>query len=284
MAFRISDGLIAEDNAKLRADLQEDFEHLARVLGRRDVDIERLVERARGFRVAVPSWGVGTGGTRFARFAGAGEPRDVYEKLDDCETIHRLVRVTPGLSLHSHMLDQSHNVTDPLESLMQSALEVVRAYVQAHLVDRAALAQAQEGNDALLALETLKQTFRTDVSPILAMARELSGGAIDPIASYRAAVIASTRQKSDRRRQAACRASSSRAMKNARTQSAERGMGQHSVFHRPSELNQDFETLLLGRGKPRKSLDVPVKGVMKSANSAATRTWLAASKRFSSPC
>ena len=39
------------------------------------------------------------------------------------------------------MLDQSHNVTDPIESLMTSAIELVRAFVQAHLVDREALAQ-----------------------------------------------------------------------------------------------------------------------------------------------
>jgi L-rhamnose isomerase/sugar isomerase len=84
------------------------------------------------------------------------------------------------------MLDQSHNVTDPLESLMTSAIELVRAYVQAHLVDREALAAAQERNDALLALETLKQAFRTDVDPILAMARSRAGGAIDPVAVYRA--------------------------------------------------------------------------------------------------
>ena len=36
----------------------------------------------------------------------------------------------------AYMLDQSHNVTDPAESLMVSAVELVRAYVQAHLVDR----------------------------------------------------------------------------------------------------------------------------------------------------
>ena len=52
------------------------------------------------FRVAVPSWGVGTGGTRFARFAGPGEPRNVFEKLDDCDVINQMVRVTPGISLH----------------------------------------------------------------------------------------------------------------------------------------------------------------------------------------
>jgi L-rhamnose isomerase len=35
----------------------------------------------------------------------------------------------------AYMLDQSHNVTDPVESLMTSAIEVVRAFVQAHLDD-----------------------------------------------------------------------------------------------------------------------------------------------------
>jgi L-rhamnose isomerase/sugar isomerase len=86
----------------------------------------------------------------------------------------------------AYMLDQSHNVTDPIESLMLSAVELTRAYVQAHLVDRAALEEAQEKNDALLALTILKQAFTTDVAPILAIARERAGGALDPLATYRA--------------------------------------------------------------------------------------------------
>ena len=44
----------------------------------------------------------------------------------------------------AYMLDQSHNVTDPIESLMTSSIELSRAYVQAHLVDREALAAYQE--------------------------------------------------------------------------------------------------------------------------------------------
>ena len=56
--------------------------------------------RAAAFRVAIPSWGVGTGGTRFARFPGPGEPRTLLEKLDDCGVVQALVRVTPGISLH----------------------------------------------------------------------------------------------------------------------------------------------------------------------------------------
>ena len=84
-----------------------------------------------------------------------------------------------------HMLDQSHNVTDPIESLMVSATEVQRAYAQALLVDRAALVGFQEANDALMATTTLKHGFRTDVESILAMARYENGGAIDPVAAYR---------------------------------------------------------------------------------------------------
>jgi L-rhamnose isomerase/sugar isomerase len=406
--FEISDDLIAGENQRHRAALAEDYDHLGQVLARRAIDIETLTARAQAFRVAVPSWGVGTGGTRFARFPGPGEPRGIFDKLDDCATIFRLVRSTPAVSLHipwdktgnltalmeharqcglhfdamnsntfqdqpgqalsykfgslshpdaavrqqaiehnlecvaigtalgssalsvwigdggnfpgqvdvrraleryiesmqaihaalpagwrlflehklyepafystiindwgtsyycatrigpqaqclvdlghhapsvniemivarliqagrlagfhfndsqygdddldagsvkpfqlflvfhelvqaeregiagfdpAYMLDQSHNVTDPIESIILSAVEVARAYVQAHLVDSAALAEAQDGCDAIAALSILKQAFTTDVSPILAMARARAGGAIDPLAAYRA--------------------------------------------------------------------------------------------------
>ena len=62
-----------------------------------------------------------------------------------------------------------------------------RAYAQALLVDRKALEGFQDGNDALMATQTLKAAYRTDVAPILAMARLTTGGAIDPVAAYRAA-------------------------------------------------------------------------------------------------
>jgi L-rhamnose isomerase/sugar isomerase len=101
------------------------------------------------------------------------------------------------------MLDQSHNVTDPIESLMMSVVEVVRAYVQAHLVDREALAAAQDRCDAIESLAILKRAFTTDVSPILAVARARAGGAIDPIATYRASRY---REQKARERPASARA------------------------------------------------------------------------------
>jgi L-rhamnose isomerase / sugar isomerase len=104
----------------------------------------------------------------------------VFNELVDAE-----VRKVKGFR-PAHMLDQSHNVTDPIESLMRSANEVRRAYAQALLVDRKALASYQADNDALMASEALKDAFRTDVEPILAMARSQAGGAIDPVGAYRA--------------------------------------------------------------------------------------------------
>jgi L-rhamnose isomerase/sugar isomerase len=419
MTFELNAETIAAENRKQLDWLEEDYDHLGRQLARRGMDVEQLTRQALGFRVSLPSWGVGTGGTRFARFAGPGEPRTIFEKIEDCEAVLTLVRSTPSVSLHipwdrpdsaaelrsfahargiafdsvnsntfedapeqrlsykfgslshtdaavrrqavehnleclelgvalgarshtvwigdggnfpgqldfrkaldryldsmraiyrglpagwrlfiehklyepalystvindwgtsyccvrelgpqafslvdlghhapnvniemivarliqlgrlggfhfndskygdddldagsikpfqlflifnelvdaeraqlpgfepAYMLDQSHNVTDPIESLMTSTSAVLRAYVQAHVVDRERLAECQDRNDALLALETLKQAFHTDVAPILAMARQRAGGAIDPVGVYRASGY--RRRKADAR-------------------------------------------------------------------------------------
>jgi len=103
----------------------------------------------------------------------------VFNELVDAQS-----RSVPGFA-PAHMLDQSHNVTDPIESLMTSAIELTRAYAQALLVDRAELAGYQHDNEVLLAAQALKKAFTTDVSPILARARELKGAAINPIVAYR---------------------------------------------------------------------------------------------------
>ncbi|MEM9047991.1 MAG: L-rhamnose catabolism isomerase [Pseudomonadota bacterium] len=407
MSFRISQTLIEEQNARHAVAQAEDYGALARKLARSGIEIERVTERVAAFAVALPSWGVGTGGTRFARFPGPGEPRDVFDKLEDCATIHALTGLTPAVSPHipwdlvddvgalrsaadalglrfdamnsnsfqdqagqahsykfgslthtdaatrrqavehnlrcieigqilgstaltvwiadgsnfagqanlgaaferylasmrmiveaapddwrifiehkiyepafystvisdwgssllaaqalgpkaqclvdlghhaptvnveqivarlihagklggfhfndskygdddldagsvdpfrlfavfnelvdaearsvtgfapAYMIDQSHNVTDPIESLIASSTEIARARAQALIVDRAALAAAQESNDALLAHLTLKAAFTTDVAPILAEARRRKGGALDPLGVYR---------------------------------------------------------------------------------------------------
>ena len=408
MSYRISQDQIAAQDAAVAARHDEDFAHLARQIERRGANVEDLLARLGDFAVALPTWGVGTGGTRFARFPGPGEPRHIFDKLEDCATVHQLTGLTPCVSPHfpwdrvddyaelrgaaaalglgfdainsntfqdlpgqahsykfgslthtdkavrdqaialnlecieigqklgsqaltvwiadgsnfpgqahlgaafdryvaslkeivhaapdgwqvflehkiyepafystvisdwgssllaaqelgpqaqclvdlghhaptvnieqivarlvragklggfhfndskygdddldaasidpfrlflvfneleearradpgfapANMIDQSHNVTDPIESLILSAMEIARAAAQAMLVDRDALAEAQERNDALAALEALKTAFRTDVSPLLAQARRRKGAALDPLGTYRAA-------------------------------------------------------------------------------------------------
>ncbi|MEL0604127.1 L-rhamnose catabolism isomerase [Pseudoalteromonas undina] len=409
MTQRIDKSLIADENAQLLSDLNEDYQALGNKLARNDINIEDITEKAQAFQIAVPSWGTGTGGTRFARFPGEGEPRNIWEKLEDSAVINDLSQCTERVSPHfpwdkvddftelkqfsdelnlswdsinsntfqdqpgqehsfkygslsntsaesrdlaiahnldciewgkalgsktltvwvgdgsnhpgqqhfqsaferylesmktiyaglpsdwelhiehkmfepafystiiqdwgsnilaamelgpqakslvdlghhapnvniemivsrliqfkklggfhfndskygdddldsgslhpyqqflifnelvdaqyrnqegfspNYMLDQSHNVTDPIESLMNSAASVQRSFVSALLVDREKLSQYQQDNDALMASNTLKNAFNTDVSPILAMARLRKGGAIDPIATYRKA-------------------------------------------------------------------------------------------------
>ncbi|WEK44925.1 MAG: L-rhamnose catabolism isomerase [Candidatus Sphingomonas colombiensis] len=86
----------------------------------------------------------------------------------------------------AYMIDQSHNVTDPIESMIASAEAIVGAFAKASIVDREALSAAQDSNDTMLAFLTLRRGYRADVSPILAMARLEAGGAIDPIPAYRA--------------------------------------------------------------------------------------------------
>jgi L-rhamnose isomerase / sugar isomerase len=91
---------IEEGNQRLLHEHRSDVAALGEQLTRRGVDFERIVERVREFAVAIPSWAMGTGGTRFGRFPGTGEPRDVYEKLEDVAVIHKLTGSTPRVSLH----------------------------------------------------------------------------------------------------------------------------------------------------------------------------------------
>jgi L-rhamnose isomerase / sugar isomerase len=96
----IDTNLIAEQNRRHEKALTADYETLGEQLGRRKIDIEKVTRAVAAFAVALPSWGVGTGGTRFARYPGPGEPRDVFDKLDDCAVIQQLTRATPTVSLH----------------------------------------------------------------------------------------------------------------------------------------------------------------------------------------
>ncbi|HZZ76738.1 MAG TPA: TIM barrel protein, partial [Puia sp.] len=59
-----------------------------------------LIQKLSAFNIAIPSWALGTGGTRFGRFSGGGEPRSLEEKIEDVGIIHALNRSSNSISLH----------------------------------------------------------------------------------------------------------------------------------------------------------------------------------------
>ena len=61
---------------------------------------EAVVKKLVDFQVAIPSWALGTGGTRFGRFSGAGEPRTLEEKIEDVGLLHSLNKASGAVSLH----------------------------------------------------------------------------------------------------------------------------------------------------------------------------------------
>jgi L-rhamnose isomerase / sugar isomerase len=86
----------------------------------------------------------------------------------------------------AYMIDESHNLKDPLEDLIQATDALQVALAQALCVNRADLAEAQQANDPARAAEVLHRGFRTDVRPLVAEARRRNGAALDPLAAYRA--------------------------------------------------------------------------------------------------
>ena len=96
----IDKALIGRRNESAFERLQNEYDALGEMLLRRGIEIDKIKAKAAAFEVAVPSWGVGTGGTRFARFPGRGEPRNILDKLDDCAVIQQLTGATPRVSLH----------------------------------------------------------------------------------------------------------------------------------------------------------------------------------------
>ncbi|QKZ15255.1 sugar isomerase [Spirosoma sp. KUDC1026] len=61
---------------------------------------EPIIQKLIDFQIAIPSWALGTGGTRFGRFGGGGEPRSLEDKIDDVGLLHALNRASGAISLH----------------------------------------------------------------------------------------------------------------------------------------------------------------------------------------
>jgi len=76
------------------------FSFLAEQLYNNDKNANAIVEKLQHFQVAIPSWALGAGGTRFGRFSIGGEPANLQQKIEDVGLIHRLTRSAGAISLH----------------------------------------------------------------------------------------------------------------------------------------------------------------------------------------
>lgn len=98
--MRLDKQQISEQNKRLEARHKSSFEFLASRLREEGVDTEALIKKIGALQIAIPSWALGTGGTRFARFSGGGEPRTLEEKIQDIGLLHALNQSSGAISLH----------------------------------------------------------------------------------------------------------------------------------------------------------------------------------------
>ncbi|WP_207536090.1 TIM barrel protein [Desertivirga arenae] len=87
---------IEEHNSKLAQQHEKKFQFTAEEIAGAEQIIEKLIK----FQIAIPSWALGTGGTRFGRFSGGGEPRALEEKIEDIALLHQLNQSSGAVSLH----------------------------------------------------------------------------------------------------------------------------------------------------------------------------------------
>jgi L-rhamnose isomerase / sugar isomerase len=87
---------IAEANDPLMAEHRRRFEFMAAEIP----NLGDILQKLQDFQIAIPSWALGTGGTRFGRFSGGGEPRNLEEKMEDVGLLHALSQSAGAISLH----------------------------------------------------------------------------------------------------------------------------------------------------------------------------------------
>ena len=91
---------IVESNTKFTDNLNRDYEYFLERISRLNINENLLKKKISKFNLALPSWGVGTGGTRFGRFPGIAEPRNIFEKIEDCAVVNDLIGITSSVSPH----------------------------------------------------------------------------------------------------------------------------------------------------------------------------------------
>lgn len=87
---------IEEYNQQAKAKHVRKLESLVEDINNYHEVLEKLID----FQIAIPSWALGSGGTRFGRFPGGGEPRSLEEKIEDVGLLQALNQSSGAISLH----------------------------------------------------------------------------------------------------------------------------------------------------------------------------------------
>jgi L-rhamnose isomerase/sugar isomerase len=98
--MKINQPEIADYNQKVVKDHKENFDFLSNKLTNQGKDVDSILGKLADFQVAIPSWALGAGGTRFGRFSFYGEPSNLEEKIEDVGILHSLTQTAGAVSLH----------------------------------------------------------------------------------------------------------------------------------------------------------------------------------------
>ena len=96
----LSNERIQDSNKNKQEEHSENFDFLANRLTRKGHDVSNIISKLSEFQVAIPSWALGAGGTRFGRFGFYGEPSNLEQKIDDVGILHSLTQTAGAVSLH----------------------------------------------------------------------------------------------------------------------------------------------------------------------------------------
>ena len=98
--MKIEQNHIQDSNKKGLQSHQEHFDFLSNSLTKKGADVNKIISKLKDFQVAIPSWALGAGGTRFGRFSFYGEPSSLEQKLEDVGVLHALTQTAGAVSLH----------------------------------------------------------------------------------------------------------------------------------------------------------------------------------------
>ena len=98
--MKINNEHIQDSNQNKHQEHSESFDYLANRLTKKGYNVSNIVSKLSEFQVAIPSWALGAGGTRFGRFSFYGEPSNLEQKIEDVGILHSLTQTAGAVSLH----------------------------------------------------------------------------------------------------------------------------------------------------------------------------------------